>query len=354
MPGKTPTSGAGSCPRLTPLLAIGLLLLLLLPVAGRTQSTAPAAGDTQTPDKPDSSGRHHTYFALLLATGVGLQVSGHHSAPMGLSLPYSATDAFGNTTTSVYTSPLKTTYLPVRFFVLPIGFEVGTLRHTFSISAYASVVQGSITGGYPITAGYGFNWQLNAPGEHERDPAKKALVLKAVLNLFYSWERGGNGSALIGRIDNTGKVLRVLGYTADSVWTENPSRYSDGGTYKAKNLDLAYGERELALLPKIVLATNPYRYTASFQLEIGYMIPLTTGGSIYIWQDDGSYSGAGHQNFIGGPLRLDHPGLKATYNGAVVRSAPYRLNGFYVELSVWSVGRKDRRRKNAHVAHPVF
>jgi hypothetical protein len=257
-------------------------------------------------------------------------------------------------TTSIYTSPLKTVYLPLRFFVAPIGFELGTLRHTFSVSACNSVVQGSLTGGYPITAGYGFNWQLNAPGEHKRDPAKKALVLKAMLNLFYSWERGANGSALIGRIDNTGKVLQVLGYTADSVWTVNPSKNSNGGTYKAKNLDLAYGERELALLPKIILATNPYRYTGLFQLEIGYMLPLTTGGGIYIWQDDGSYSGAGHQNFVGGPVRLDHPGLKVTYNGAVVRSAPYRLNGLYVALSVWLVNRKDARRKNAHVAHPVF
>ena len=96
--------------------------------------------------------------------------------------------------------------------------EFGGLRHAFNFGISFPIAD-DFTGGPWLTAGYGFNWFLSGWRHHRSDPARKAFVIKATLNVLYDWDLGNGAAGTFGVIDNRGKVIHLLDQTADSIFT---------------------------------------------------------------------------------------------------------------------------------------
>ncbi|HLZ89225.1 MAG TPA: hypothetical protein VKQ52_18340, partial [Puia sp.] len=142
--------------------------------------------------------------------------------------------------------------------------------------------------------------------------------------LTYTTDIAGSGSALFGSIDNYNKTLYLLGEEADPTFTTGGGRYSPPKTYTARTLDVSYSQRELALLPRVSIANNPFRGYGRWELSIGYNFPLVDRGGIFLKQvGDGSSKG------ISGAVNINNSDISASYDGKPIRSAPYRFGGLY-------------------------
>ena len=304
---------------------------LLYPLLAFVAVTAGPSVRAQSPTTDASRTKPNDhYFSLCLLTGVGLQFCNRAGGSISISVPYSSTDASGATTNNILTTPAKKVYAPVKPDVAPLGFEIGRLRRFSNFAVSFPLEEGMWTKGARMEAGYGFNWYLNRRKEHYRDPRKKAFVVKTALNVVYSWDEGGDDAGRLGRIDNAAKTVQVLGVGADPSFTIPGSRYRSPQTYQAKYLNLSYAQREFSLLPTIILSTNPYRYDPRFELAIGYAIPLAERGAIFFAQDDGH----SHKQALGTPVNIGNAAITATYNGKIIRAAPYRFGGPYLSLAM--------------------
>jgi hypothetical protein len=282
------------------------------------------------------------YITMTPLTGVQWQFRSHTAGALGVSIPYTITDASGNTTSHIFTSQSKRVYSPNQFIYGLFAVEVGDLRHCIAISLSVAPHEG-IVYGERVSAGYGRVWFLNAPGQHDTKPQQKTFILKTLLNLVYTEDMGVHNVALLGRIDNTNQTLHLLGDEAGPTFNIPSSRSGPGGTYNAKNLDLSYAQRELSLTPAIALSTNPFRHMITFELDLGYSMPLLDGGGIYMAQDDGSVT-SHNINDIGGPVSLKNTAITATVNGKTTRSIPYRLGGPYAAFKIEISGTARKRK----------
>jgi hypothetical protein len=283
------------------------------------------------------------YFSLTLITGAQWQYRNHTAGAIGISLPYTTTDASGNTTSHTFTSQSKRVYSPNQFIYGLFGIEIGDLHHCIAIALSVAPHEG-IYYGERISAGYGRVWFLNGPGQHYSIPQQKTFILKTLLNLVYTEDMGVNNVALLGRIDNSNQTLHLLGDEAGPTFNIPSSRSGPGGTYNAKNLDLSYAQQELSLVPQIALSTNPFRHMITFELDLGYSIPLLDGGGVYMVQDDGSVT-SHNINYIDGPVSLKNTAITATLNGKPIRSIPYRLGGPYAAFKI-EISGGTRKRKS--------
>jgi hypothetical protein len=282
------------------------------------------------------------YISLTLITGAQWQYRNHTTGALGLSLPYTTTNASGNTTSHIFTSQPKRVYSPNQFIYGLFGIEVGDLHHCIVVNLSVAPHEGLDYGGR-ISAGYGRVWFLNGPGQHDPIPQQKTFVLKAILNLVYTADMGVHNVALLGRIDNTNQTLHILGDEAGPTFYIPSSRSGPGGTYNAKNLDLSYAQRELSLVPQFALSTNPFRHMITFELDLGYSIPLLDGGGVYMAQDDGSLT-SHNINYIDGPVSLKNTAITTTLNGKPIRSVPYRLGGPYAAFKIEITGLAKKRK----------
>ena len=152
-------------------------------------------------------------------------------------------------------------------------------------------------------------------------------------------------------IDNYNKIINALGYTANPQYTETSTdddSNDESDTYTEKNLNVYYEQRNWSLLPRISIGNNPYRNALKFKLKkngglkavpkiitwelsVGYQIPIHDWGGIKLVQDDGN----GNSNKITKPfVNLNTQDLTFTYNGKKITSPPFRLSGLYVSLAI--------------------
>ncbi len=291
-------------------------------------------------NRPDTLNR---YFSITLITGAQWQYRTGTAGAIGVSLPYTTTDASGTTTSNTFTSQPKRVYSPNQFNYGLFGIEVGDLHHCIAIALSFAPHEG-IDYGSRISAGYGRVWFLNGPGKHYTKPQQKTFTLKTLLNLVYTSDMGVHNVALLGRIDNSNQTLHLLGDEAGPTFFIPSSRTGPGGTYNSKYLDLSYAQRELSLVPQIAFSTNPFRHMITFELDLGYSIPLLDGGGVYLAQDDGSVT-SHNINEIDGPVSLKNTAITATFNRKPIRSVPYRLGGPYAAFNV-EISGATRKRKS--------
>ena len=297
----------------------------------------------QRHDRTNRSDTLNRYISVTLLTGVEWQFRTGTSGTLGVTIPYTATDASGTTTSNTFTSQPKRVYSPNQLVWETFGVEVGHLHHCISASISVALREG-IVYGYSASAGYGRVWFLNGFRQHNTKPQQKAFILKTMLNLAYYSDEGVRGVALLGRIDNTNQTLNILGEQAGPTYNIAGSRYGPGGTYNAKNLDLSYGQSHWSLIPAIALSTNPFRHMATFELDLGYVLPFTNRGGVYLTQDDGSIT-SHNINYIDGPISLKNTAITATFNGKPIRSVPYRLGGPYAALKI-EFSESSKKRKS--------
>ncbi len=93
----------------------------------------------------------------------------------------------------------------------------------------------------------------------------------------------------LGRIDNRGQTLQLLGHTAGPQWTVSYT-YRHGGyhssTYTANYLDVYYRRDALLLRPNLALTTTLGRL--AFSLRAGWMFQLAQGCLLLLQQEDRS------------------------------------------------------------------
>ena len=296
----------------------------------------------QRHNRSNRSDALNRYISLTAITGAQWQYRNHTAGAIGVSLPYTTTDASGTTTSNTFTSQPKRVYSPNQFIYGLFGIEVGDLHHCIAV-ALSVASHEALDYGTRLSAGYGRVWFLNGPGQHYTKPQQKTFIFKTLLNLVYTADMGVDNVALLGRIDNTNQTLHLLGNAAGPTFNIPGSRSGPGGTYNAKNLDLSYAQEELSILPGIALATNPFRHLITFQLDLGYSIPLLDGGGVFMVQDDGSVT-SHNLHDVGGPVSLKNTAITATFNGKPIRSVPDRLGGPYAAFKIQISGAARKRK----------
>ena len=215
--------------------------------------------------------KDYHYHTITLLTGVGVLHSGNNNGLLNISFPYSA-DGSPDT---VFRSGNIRPYASSKVFVLPLGFEIGSLHHFFNAGVSFSVI-GKFSSGYRLSIGYGYNFYLDGFNHHAEEAEQKTFVLKPSISVAWTQDNGSNGDASLGSIDNEGRTIRALGKEADPTFDITDS-YDDGygntttttTTYDAKSLDIAYVQHELALMPKLGISNNQYKRGLHWELSVG-------------------------------------------------------------------------------------
>jgi hypothetical protein len=292
--------------------------------------------------------QHYYYLAYTLLTGVGVRIPFRMgSGTMGLSFPYTSTDATtGITTNHIFQSnPGTVVYNQAKPYLVLFGLEVGGLKHFFSLDFST----GASSANTIFSAGYGFIWYFNGLGEHEKNITNKRFVFKASMNI--TWYNT-TALTLLGTIDNTNQTINLLGQTAHptfDITTDDGSSYQTN-TYSAQNLTISYSQNESAFLPKISIGNNPYRgnplpkYANNssikkklkllWNLSFGYNLPFYYKEGIDLSQDDGN----GNSSSLKSSLSLKTPGITFMYNGKPTTSTPFHFSGLYISLA-FSLGK---------------
>jgi hypothetical protein len=292
------------------------LLLLLTAVIIIPSAQAQSQKASKNHYKP-----HLHYFLLIPFTGAGLQFNSRAGGLLGVSFPYSVTDASGNVSNSVFTSSPAKIYPPTRIDFGTLGFQLGRGKHFYDMALSFPLVAGSLTDGVRIRSGYGFNWFR-----------QKSMLVQTSLNLVYTLDTGDNSGAQLGSIDNSGSTIHILGFESGPTYTvtRSQSRYGPSvtNTYQTTSLSLSYAQQEIDLLPAITLLNNPSWYKLHFMVSVGYSIPIIERGDIYLIQ----HGGDNPINRLGNRIAND-PAITLTYNGNRTHAVPYRFGGPYLSLA---------------------
>jgi len=307
---------------------------MLLLLAAVTISPS-ARSQPHKADKSPHKARQH-YFLFIPFTGAGLQFNNRAGGLLGVSFPYSVTDASGNLSNRVFSSSPAKIYPPTRIDLGTLGFQLGRQNHFYNLAFSVPMVAGSLTDGVRFTGGYGFTWYMHRRKEKDGHPWQKSWMVQAALNLVYTLDGGDNSGAQLGMIDNTGSTIHILGFDAGPTYTatsrESRTSYVTR-TYQATSLSLSYAQQELALLPAITLLNDPFGQAWHFLVSVGYSIPIYERGDIYLIQhgQDNPINRLGNRN-------TNDPAITLTYNGNRTHAAPYRFGGPYLSLA-FGVGR---------------
>lgn len=128
----------------------------------------------------------------------------------------------------------------------------------------------------------------------------------------------------LGRIDNKGQTLQLLGHTSPPQWIEtHVDRYRTyTQTYNADHLSVLYRRNGLLLEPKVVITTSLKRIVLG--VEAGWMFQLLQGCILKLEQQDG---GNNHRNTI---AKIHEP-----RNGS--------MNGLYVAFRAGMIYRSHNK-----------
>jgi hypothetical protein len=276
--------------------------------------------------------KNYHYHIITVLAGAGILHSGPNNGLLNISFPYSIDRA----TDTIFHSGDIRPYTKSKIFVLPVEFEVGDLHSFFNAGFSFSIIDGKWTNGYKFSLGYGYNFYLDG-FHHSQTIEGKSFVIKPSISIAYTVDNGSNSGASLGSIDNQDKTITVFGKTANPTFDVttttddgNGNTTSSTDTYDARNLNVAYVERELSLVPKIAISNNQYKKGVHWQLEFGYNIPVHELGGFSLTQDDGN----GNTNNIAGLIDIYQHGVQATYNGRPVSASPFHFSGPYLEFTL--------------------
>jgi hypothetical protein len=252
-------------------------------------------------------------IAIAAFTGGGAQLS-KNSGAISLSLPYTTTDAGGNSTRGIFTSQPKQVYFPIRSDICLAAIEIGWLRY-FVKGSVSGALEGSHPAGFREDVGLGLNWPV------------KSFIIKTSLHLVYNSDLGLNNGSLIGYLDNTDRTVHVLGIDAGPTFTIPPHKsHPYATTYNSAHADLYFGQSELALLPMVSVSNNPRGSHTRLELDAGYSIPVHDEGDIMVYQDNGTTPGSGDRMKTGGPVNIHR--------------TPYRIGGPYISFVFYFFAKK--------------
>ena len=231
------------------------------------------------------------------------------------SFSYTSTAAATGVTTNQYFTGALGADFPKGTLVGDImNFEVTSEHHAINGGFGLFEDVGANDGGYLKT---GYRWVLLFH--------RKRFQFKPGADLY-----GILGSEMkMGSIDNKGKIIQLLGFTAQPQWTTSYTSRSGNTTYtthESDHVNILYRRNGLVVEPKVVVSTSLGRLTLG--LESGWMFQLAQGCAILLKQAD---AGDGDWNTIG---KIHQP-----HNGS--------LTGFYGALQVGII---YRRRKG----HDLF
>ena len=178
-----------------------------------------------------------------------------------------------------------------------------------------------------ISIGFGHNYYLDLPFGPKRDFDERAIVLKPSLNLSYRHyiEEQPHNMNYLGSIDNDSNTVHLLGYTSGPSFNYTSGKTSY--TEQTKTLDLYYLQNELALVPKLCLARNPYKHNLCWEVSISYNLPFYETGGIKIRQDD-------WQALNSTAVKLNASNLTVSVNQKKISSVPYNFSGFIVSATI--------------------
>ena len=326
----------------------------LLCSAAKAQIT-PFPGSQPTEEDTLNSGNtfhytHYRYFSITPLTGIGMTIPVHTSSSgMNLAFPYTSTneitDAVNNNASFQANSGIIVSDKVQPYWIL-FGLEMGGLGHFYALD-------GSIGNNLNISAGYGWFWYFNSPGEQWKNSVNKRFVFKTSVNIAYE---EGDGRTLLGTIDNTDKTIHLLGHTASptfelttAVDNGDGTTSSETDTYPARNLNVSYSQTEWLLIPKIGIGNNPYRSSVSnnvndpvvhknvkilWELSLGYKIPFANRGGIQLSQNDGNGNSSNLNTSL---ISLKTPGVVFMHNGKPTTSAFFHFSELFISLS-FSIG----------------
>lgn len=301
------------------------LLLLMATIAADDLSAQPASTD---PSQPSHGGS----LTATFLTGADMLFPRHDNGMLNITLPYSETDASGNTTTHLFSGQSNKAYFPRRVFLFPAALGFGTYHHFFDYYAFLGIVDGNAALSITLSVGYGYNFHWFPGNSYLTRSSKRHFTITPALNFVYNSDKS-NHTALLGTIDNTGATVHVLGSNVGPAFTVY---YRSGATtYAAKNLNLYYGQDEVSLLPRVILASSTFKYKLVWELSIGYNIALFDSGAINMQQDDGN----GHSNDAGNTVSLKNKDIYLSFNNRRTSDAPYHFSGLYLSFGM-AVGKR--------------
>ena len=308
-------------------------IILLSGCCSCLQTMAQPGTDPNASSDHYPSRRNYFYYTVTLGTGIGV-LHAPDNGLLNVSFPYSV-DGYD----TVFRSASIRPYARSKVFVIPIGAEIGGLHQFINMNASLSVI-GKWTKGFNFSFGYGRNFYLDG-FKHSSTIEGKAWVIKPSLSISYTRDNGDNSDAILGSINNTGKTINVLGQVANPTFDVTTTSTDDDGnststtsTYNASSLNIAYVQREFALMPKLTISNNPFKKGPHLELTLGYNIPLHERGGISLLQDAGN----NNLHYVSHLVDLNHEGITATYNGRRITGAPFVFSGFYLNFTLSFAG----------------
>lgn len=269
----------------------------------------------------------YRYNAIIVITGAQFQFFRRRDGLVDVAFPYFVKDASGGTANLAFMGRKAGIYTWESSYIVPFGLEYGWHRHFFHLSTSNRIVEGRFIFATQVESGWGHLWYFD-PGRKAEGFRSKRWVIKASLNLNYTTDRENGKRAVLGSIDNLDKTIFALGLASGPSFTI--STRAGTTTYKTSRLNISYSQRELALLPKIGFAKNPYHGFRRWELNLGYNLPLIDRPGIYLDQaaTDGTRKG------LADAVTIHHPGIVASYNGRPIGSAPFGFGGPYIQFAL--------------------
>lgn len=303
------------------------------------------AQTAQLSDDDNFPHSHYQYFALTCLSGFGVMFPHTVQGAINVSFPYTSTnETTGVTTNNIFQSNTQKVYHSVRPYWNCVEISGGGLRQFFNLNVAVGLYSNwNYSVPESVSLGYGYSWYLNGFKEHEKNVADKRFVFKTSVNVSYLDENSNS----LGFIDNTNNTIQALGHTVNSRYSYVPTFLSwflsdaDGKDAAAKNLIVSYAQKEFSLFPKISIANNPFRHASadgkkmsrvsvSWELSLGYNIPLYDKGGISFIQNDGKNT---HSTILNSPISLKTQGLTFLYNGKPTVSTPFHFSDLYVSFA---------------------
>jgi hypothetical protein len=301
------------------------LLLLMAIIAADHLNAQPGSPD---PFRPS----HAVSVSSTFLTGADVLFPRLDNGMLSVILPYSETDSAGNTTSHTFSGQNNKAYFPRRVFIFPAALGLSFDHHFLNCSTFLGIVDGNEALSLTLSLGYGYNFYWFPTNSGYSHSAKRYFTITPALNLVYNSGKSAH-TALLGTIDNFASTVHVLGSNVGPTFIG----YLRNGatTYAAKNLNLYYGQDELSLLPRVILASSSFKYSLVWELSIGYNIALLDKGAINMQQDDGN----GHSNDTGNTVSLKNNNIDLAFNNRKASEAPCHFSGLYLSFGM-AIGRR--------------
>lgn len=301
------------------------LLLLMAIIAADHLNAQPGSLDPFGPE-------HKVSVTATFLTGADMLLPRHDNGMLSVIFPYSETDAVGNITNHTFSGQTNKAYFPRRVFLFPASLALSVDHHFLSCSTFLGIVDGQAALSLTLSLGYGYNFYWSPANGCNGHPAKRYFAITPALNLVYNADKSTH-TALLGTIDNLGSTVHILGSNIGPTFVVY--QRNSATTYSAKNLNLYYGQGEVSLLPRVILASSSFKFRLVWEFSIGYNIAVFDRGAINMLQNDGN----GHSNDAGNTVSVKNKDIDLAFNNRKTSEPPYHFSGLYFSLGM-AIGRR--------------